>query len=99
MYAYVSDASNGIQEYKKLPSSGPKELTPNMIRSIEEADKPTKRGKKPETQKEVRVTKPFKGPTPKKQKSYKVAPSQPKQKKLKKPARRLILQSSSDSDS
>ena len=50
MYAYVSEASNVIQEYKKLPSSGPRELTPAMIRSIEEADKPAKRGKKPETQ-------------------------------------------------
>ncbi|KAL7592742.1 hypothetical protein Lser_V15G34731 [Lactuca serriola] len=56
MYACVSEASIVIQEYKKLPSSGPKELTPAMIRSIEEADKPAKRGKKPETQKEVRVT-------------------------------------------
>ncbi|CAI9290795.1 unnamed protein product [Lactuca saligna] len=62
----MSDASNLIQEYKKLPSSGPRELTPTMIHSIEEADRPTKRGKKPETQKEVRVTKPTKGQTPKK---------------------------------
>ncbi|CAI9270346.1 unnamed protein product [Lactuca saligna] len=68
----MSETSNVIQEYKKLPSSGPRELTPVMIHSIEEADKPAKRGKKPEKQKD---------------------------KKLKKPARRLILQSSSDSDS
>ncbi|XP_023737738.1 uncharacterized protein LOC111885730 [Lactuca sativa] len=40
-----------------------------------------------------------KGQTPKKQKSDETAPSKPKQKKLKNPARRLILQSSSDSDS
>lgn len=48
MYSCVSEASNVIQEYKKLPSSGPRELKPAMIRSIEEADKPAKRGKKPE---------------------------------------------------
>ncbi|XP_023731482.1 uncharacterized protein LOC111879245 [Lactuca sativa] len=108
MYACVSDTSNVIQEYKKLPSSGPRELTPAMIRSIEEADKLAKRGKKHETQKEVRVTKPTKGDkggqvskvqTPRKQKSEKATPTQPKPKKVKKPARRLILQSSSDCDS
>ena len=66
MYAYVSDASNVLQEYKKHPFSGPRELTPAMIRSIEEAEKTTKRGKRPETQKEAKVTKLTKGQTPKK---------------------------------
>ena len=99
MYASVSEASLVIQEYKKLPSSGPRELTPAMICSIEEEEKPAKRGKKQQKQKEVRVIKANKGQTPWKQKSDKEAPSQPKQKKTKKPARRLILQSSSDSDS
>ncbi|KAL7592743.1 hypothetical protein Lser_V15G34730 [Lactuca serriola] len=47
----------------------------------------------------ISVTKPAKGQTPKKRKSDKTAPSQPKQKKLKKQARRFIRQSSSDSDS
>ncbi|XP_023769235.1 pectinesterase inhibitor 10-like [Lactuca sativa] len=70
-----------------------------MLRSIEEANKPAKRGKKPESQKEGPVTKPTKGQTPKKRKTDKAAPSQPQPKKQKKPARRLILQSSSDSDS
>ena len=46
MYACVSDQSAIIQEYKKLPSSGRRELTPAMVHSIEEADKPSKRGKK-----------------------------------------------------
>ncbi|XP_052625071.1 uncharacterized protein LOC128132503 [Lactuca sativa] len=108
MYACMSDASNVIQEYKKHPSSGPRELTPAMTRSIKEVDKPAKRGKKPETQKEVKATKPTKGDkggkvskvqTPRKRKSEKAAPAQPKPKKVKKPARRLTLQSSSDSDS
>ncbi|XP_023742892.1 uncharacterized protein LOC111891036 [Lactuca sativa] len=81
------------------PSVGPRDLTPTILRSIEEADKPAKRGKKPESQKEGPVTKPNKGQAPKKRTTDKAAPSQPQPKKLKKPARRLILQSSSDSDS
>ena len=67
-----------------------------MVRSIEEADKPAKRGKKTETNKEANVTKPTKGQTPKKRNLDKADPLQPKQKK---PTRRLVLQSSSDSDS
>nr|KAJ0208982.1 hypothetical protein LSAT_V11C400220120 [Lactuca sativa] len=46
MYAYMSEESAIIQEYNKHPSSGLRELTHVMIRSIEEADKPSKRGKK-----------------------------------------------------
>ncbi|KAL7598863.1 hypothetical protein Lser_V15G21253 [Lactuca serriola] len=34
MYACVSDQSAIIQEYKKLPSSGLRELTPTMIRQV-----------------------------------------------------------------
>ncbi|XP_052627717.1 uncharacterized protein LOC128134244 [Lactuca sativa] len=48
----IAALSNVLQQYRKRPSVGPRELTPTMIRFIEEADKPTKRGKKPETQKE-----------------------------------------------
>ncbi|KAL7590713.1 hypothetical protein Lser_V15G41340 [Lactuca serriola] len=70
-----------------------------MVRSIKEADKPAKRGKKTETQKEAHVSKPAKGQTPKKLKSNKAAPSQSQPKKQKKPTRKLVLQSSSDSDS
>ncbi|XP_023728921.1 uncharacterized protein LOC111876603 [Lactuca sativa] len=70
-----------------------------MLRSIEEADKPAKRGMKPESQNEGPITKPSKGQTPKKRKTDKAAPSPPQPKKQKKPARRLILQSSSESDS
>ncbi|KAL7587790.1 hypothetical protein Lser_V15G41370 [Lactuca serriola] len=62
-------------------------------------DKPAKRGKKPESQKEGPVTKPSKGKTPKKRKTDKSAPSPPQPKKQRKPARKLILQSSSSSDS
>ncbi|XP_052621767.1 flocculation protein FLO11-like [Lactuca sativa] len=99
MLARVSAVSNVLQQYRKISSSGPRELTPAMVRSIKEADKPTKRGKKTETQKEAQVSKSTKGQTPKKRKSDKAAPSQPQPKKQKKPARRLILQSFSNSDS
>ena len=99
MYACVSTESKIIQEYKKLPSSGPRELNSEMMRSIEEADKPAKRGKKQETKKREKGVKVSKVQTPKKQNSEKVAPSQPKKKKAKKVVRKLILSSSSDSDS
>ncbi|CAI9298485.1 unnamed protein product [Lactuca saligna] len=99
MVACVSTTSTVLQQYRKLPSSGPRELTQSMVRSIEEADKPIKQGKSTETQKETKVTKPTKGQTPKKRKSDKAALSQPQPKKLKKPTRRLILQSSTDSES
>ncbi|XP_023766520.1 flocculation protein FLO11-like [Lactuca sativa] len=61
MLAHVSAASNVLQQYRKILSSCPRELTPAMVRSIEEADKPVKRGNKNETQKEAQ-------PQPKKQK-------------------------------
>ena len=98
MYACVSEESNVIQGYKKLPSLGPRELTPARIHSIEEADKPSKWGKKQEKNKEEMVTKGAKGKTPNKRKQEKGAPSQPKQKKHKKAIRKLILSSSSDSE-
>ncbi|CAI9293629.1 unnamed protein product [Lactuca saligna] len=99
MLAAISASSNVLQQYRKHRSSGLRELTPAMVRSIEEAEKPTKRGNKPETQKEAQVSKPTKVKTPLKRKSDRAVTSPPKPKKLKKPARRLILQSSSDSDS
>ncbi|XP_052627464.1 flocculation protein FLO11-like [Lactuca sativa] len=63
MIACVSAASNILQQYRKIPSSGPRKLTPTM------------------------------------RKSDKAAPSQSQSKKQKKPARKLILQSSRDLDS
>ncbi|CAI9285173.1 unnamed protein product [Lactuca saligna] len=94
----ISESSNVLQKYRKHPSAGSREITQAMVRSIEEVDKPAKRGKKPETQKAKQVTKQTKGQTPKNRKSNKAAPSQAQRKKQKKPARRLILQSSSDSE-
>ena len=76
MYACVPEVSSVIQEYKKLPSSGPRELTPAMIRSIEDANKRTKRGKRQEKQKEARVTKEARmQPTPTTSESPKAYPS------------------------
>ncbi|CAI9302583.1 unnamed protein product [Lactuca saligna] len=98
MLSRISESSNVLQEYRKCPSAGPRELIQAMVRSIEEADKPAKRGKKSETQKREQVTNQTKGQTPKKQKTDKAGPSQVQPKKKKKPARRLILQSSSDSE-
>ncbi|XP_052626744.1 uncharacterized protein LOC128133385 [Lactuca sativa] len=99
MLGCISTASNILQQYRKRKVVGSRELTPTMLRSIEEADKPAKRGKKTESHKEGPVTKPSKGQTPKKRKGNKASPSPPQPKKQKKPARKLILQSSSSSDS
>ncbi|CAI9279546.1 unnamed protein product [Lactuca saligna] len=99
MLAPISASSNVLQQYRKHLSLGPRELTLAMVRSIDEANELEKRGKKAETQKEAEVSKPTKAKTPLKRKSDRAVTSPPKPKKLKKPARTLILQSSSDSDS
>ncbi|CAI9282418.1 unnamed protein product [Lactuca saligna] len=98
MLSRISELSNVLQQYRKHPSAGPRELTQAMVWSIEEANKPTKRGKKPETQKGEQVTKQTKGQIPKKRKYDKATLSQAQPKKQKKPTRRLILQSSRDSE-
>lgn len=66
-----------------------------MIRSIEDADRPTKRGKKVDQKKEGPSTK---ATTPKKRKQDKAAPSQPKKKKIKKVVKKPIISSTSDFD-
>ncbi|CAI9266318.1 unnamed protein product [Lactuca saligna] len=99
MIAPIFASSNVLQEYRKHPSSGPRELTPAMVHSIDEADKPAKKGKKAETQKEAQVSKPTKAKTLLKRMFDRAVTSPPKPKKLEKPPRRLIIQSSSDSDS
>ncbi|XP_023764929.1 uncharacterized protein LOC111913462 [Lactuca sativa] len=57
----ISATSNVLQQYRKRKTVGPRELTSAMLCSIEDADKPAKRGKKPKSQKEGPVTKPSKG--------------------------------------
>ena len=45
MYDCVSAESKVMAEYKKLPPTGPRALTPEMQKSLELADKPAKWGK------------------------------------------------------
>ncbi|XP_023739199.1 uncharacterized protein LOC111887271 [Lactuca sativa] len=91
MYACVPGASRIIKTYKEFLPSGPRELTPDMIQSIHEADKPAPRGKKPDK----KVVKGAKGPSPKKRKPTKAAQSPPPKKRKNQPSRKLILASSS----
>lgn len=98
MYACVSRESKVIQEYKKLPSSGPRELTPEMIRSIEDGDRLAKRGKKVDPKKGNKERPSSKAATPKKWKQEKAAPSQPKSKKVKKVVKNPRSPSIIDSD-
>nr|KAJ0210427.1 hypothetical protein LSAT_V11C400177580 [Lactuca sativa] len=79
-----------ILEYQQLPSSGQRDLTPEMIRSIEDADRPSKKGKKAYPKKGDKE-----GPSSKLEKE---APSQPKKKKVKKMAKKSRSPSTSDSD-
>ena len=74
-----------MADYRKLTPSGPRQVTPEMQSAFEVADKPAKRGKKPESKKSK-----TEGPSsPKKRKADKVAPSAPQKKKIKKMAKRL----------
>ena len=53
MYQCASKVSIVISKYKKLPAIGQRSLTTEMQKSLNEADKPAKRGKKRDTKKEV----------------------------------------------
>ncbi|XP_052625759.1 uncharacterized protein LOC111919606 [Lactuca sativa] len=66
-----------------------------MLQSINDADKPAPRDKKPEKGKDKKVVKGVKGPSPKKRKSTKAAQSPPPKKRKTHPRRKLILASSS----
>ncbi|KAL7604926.1 hypothetical protein Lser_V15G18168 [Lactuca serriola] len=92
MYGSVPSDSSMIKAIKELGPSGPRELTPDMLRSIHDADKPVARGKKADKGK-----KPSKAPkpSPKKRKQPKAASSpQPKRRKTQQ-KRKLVLPSSS----
>lgn len=95
MYACVSSESKVMNEYKQLPSFGPRELTPEMLKSLEDVDRSAKRGKRHESKKGGTSSK---ASTPKKHKSDKLDPSQPNKKKTKKAAKRAKQVSTSDSD-
>ena len=57
MYGCVPSNSRIIKTYKEFRRSGPKELTPDMIQSIHDADRPAPRGKKNEKGKDKKVVK------------------------------------------
>ncbi|KAL7586246.1 hypothetical protein Lser_V15G38226 [Lactuca serriola] len=93
MYGGVPSDSRLIRTIKEFRPTGPRELTPDMLRSIHDADKPTNRGKKGEKGKQT--AKAPKGPSPKKRKQPKAAQSpQPKRRKTQQ-KRKLVLPSSS----
>ncbi|KAL7584446.1 hypothetical protein Lser_V15G43419 [Lactuca serriola] len=95
MYGDVPADSRIIQTYKEFRRSGPRELTPEMIKSIHETDKSAPRGKKNEKGKDKQIGKGAKGPSPKKRKTTKAAQSPPLKKRKTQPRRKLILASSS----
>ncbi|KAL7586079.1 hypothetical protein Lser_V15G41333 [Lactuca serriola] len=95
MYGDVPADSRIIRTYKEFRRSGPRELTPEMLKSIHEADKPVARGKKTDKGKDKQIAKGGKGPSPKKRKTTKAAQSPPMKKRKNQPRRKLIIASSS----
>ncbi|KAL7609651.1 hypothetical protein Lser_V15G12998 [Lactuca serriola] len=93
MYGDVPADSQIIRTYKEFKRSGPRDLTPEILKSIHEADKPAPRGKKAEKGK--KVAKGAKGPSPKKRKSTKAAQSPQQKRRKTQPRRKLVIASSS----
>ncbi|KAL7615495.1 hypothetical protein Lser_V15G04566 [Lactuca serriola] len=93
MYGNVPADSRIITTYKEFRRSGPRELTPEMLKSIHDAEKPAPRGKK--TDKGKQVAKGVKGPSPVKRKTTKAVQSPPMKKRKTQPRRKLIIASSS----
>ncbi|KAL7595628.1 hypothetical protein Lser_V15G29607 [Lactuca serriola] len=93
MYGAVPSDSRIIRTIKEFKQSGPRELTPEMLKSIHNADKPVHRGKKADKGKPV--TQATEGPSPRKRKQTKPTQSpQPKRRKTQ-PKRKLVIPSSS----
>ncbi|KAL7611656.1 hypothetical protein Lser_V15G06890 [Lactuca serriola] len=93
MYGVVPSDSRLIRTIKEFRATGPRELTPEMLKSIHDADKPVNRDKKADKGKQA--TKAPTGPSPKKRKQPKAAQSpQPKRRKTQ-PKRKLVIPSSS----
>ncbi|KAL7587460.1 hypothetical protein Lser_V15G39921 [Lactuca serriola] len=93
MYGDVPVDNRIIRTYKEFKRSGPRDLTPEMLKSIHDADKPAPRGKKADKGKQV--AKGAKGPSPKKSKTTKAAQSPPQKRRKTQPRRKLIIASSS----
>ncbi|KAL7613861.1 hypothetical protein Lser_V15G06525 [Lactuca serriola] len=97
MYICVSSEIKLMKEYKRLPPTGPRQLTPEMQSSLDAANKPAKLGNKFERKGE-KEGQSSKVSTPKKRKSEQVAPLAPKKCKTKKKAHKSKAPSSNDSD-
>ncbi|KAL7601907.1 hypothetical protein Lser_V15G26951 [Lactuca serriola] len=93
MYGDVPADNRIIQTYKGFKYFGPRNLTPEMLKSIHDADKPTPRGKKADKGKQV--AKGAKGPSPKKRKPTKPTQSPQQKRRKTQPRRKLIIASSS----
>ncbi|KAL7588162.1 hypothetical protein Lser_V15G40899 [Lactuca serriola] len=97
MYCDVPSDSRLIRTIKEFKATGPRQHTPEILKSIHDADKPVNRGKKAEKGKQV--TKAPKGPSPRKRKQTKPAQSpQPKRRKTQLKRKLVIASSSSDSE-
>ncbi|KAL7586307.1 hypothetical protein Lser_V15G38798 [Lactuca serriola] len=93
MYGDVPTDSRIIRTYKEFKSSSPRDLTPEMLKSIHDADKPTPRGKKADKGKQV--AKGAKGPSPTKRKPTRAAQSPQQKRRKTQPRRKLVIASSS----
>ncbi|CAI9269633.1 unnamed protein product [Lactuca saligna] len=93
MYGDVTADSWIIRAYKEFKRSGPRDLTPEMLKSIHDADKSAPRGKK--AYKGKQVAKGVKGPSQKKRKPTKPAQSPQLKRRKTQPKRKLIIASSS----
>ncbi|CAI9298379.1 unnamed protein product [Lactuca saligna] len=96
MYQSVSRASKILKYYKTKPVSGPRVITPEIQKSLDEADTLKKRGKKGDKLKKGKDGPYSQALTPKKHKGTCANPSAPKKQKLKKMA---MTPPSSPSDS
>ena len=76
-----------MKTYKEFRPSGPRELTAEMVQSINDADKPPARGKKPDKGKLKKQAQGAKGPSPKKRKPSKTDQTPPPTETEEKPAK------------
>ncbi|KAL7609583.1 hypothetical protein Lser_V15G13547 [Lactuca serriola] len=93
MYGDVPADSRIIRTYKEFKRSGLRDLTPEMLKSIHDVDKPAPRGKKADKRKQV--VKGAKGLSPKKRKPTRAAQSPQQKRRKTQPRRKLVIASSS----
>ncbi|CAI9304193.1 unnamed protein product [Lactuca saligna] len=98
MYMCVSAESKVMADYRNLPPTGPRQLTPEMQTALDAVDTLAKRGKKPDTKKQEKEGQSSQAATPKKHKVEHAATSPRKKRKVKKMAKKPKTTSPSDSD-